>query len=162
VEEARGDAGLSVAERLAHVNNRFLDSLRHRTAFDAAGREGTATDLSALAGHKYCLLTTFRRDGTPVPTPVWFGLADGKLYLRSEAAVAKVRRVRNDPRVRVAPCSFRGKPLGPSTEARARVLPPEEEERAEAAISANYGTFRKVYEGMGGGLELVYLEVTPA
>jgi PPOX class probable F420-dependent enzyme len=154
---------VTITEKLAHANNRFLDSLRHSTAFEAAAREGTASDLSALRGHKYALLTTFRRDGTPVPTPVWFGLGDdGRAYVRSEAAAAKVRRVRNDPRARLAPCSFRGKPLGPSTEARARVLPAGEEERAEAAIAANYGAGRRIYEGMGGGLELVYLEVTPA
>ena len=66
-----------------------------------------------LRGHKYCLLVTYKRSGEPVPTPVWFGLGDGKLYVRSEAGVAKVRRIRNDPRVRVAPCTVRGKPLGP-------------------------------------------------
>jgi uncharacterized protein len=162
VEEARGDAGLSLAEKIARANNRFLDGIRHRSAFDAAAQEGTARDFSALRGHKYALLTTFRRDGTPVPTPIWFGLGgDGKLYLRTEGAAAKVRRVRNDPRARVAPCTVRGKPVGPTTEARARVLPAEEEERAEAAISANYGLGRRIYEGMGGGLELVYLEVAP-
>jgi uncharacterized protein len=161
VEEARGDAGLTLIERLARANNRFLDSLRHRQAFEAAAQDGTARDVSALEGHKYCLLTTFRRDGTPVPSPVWFGLADGKVYFRSEAGVGKVKRVRNDPHVRVAPCSFRGKPLGPATEATARVLRTEEEARAEAAIGANYGAGRRIYEGMGGGLELVYVEVTP-
>jgi PPOX class probable F420-dependent enzyme len=162
VEEARGDAGLTLSESLARANNRFLDRLRHRKAFEAAGRAGTARDVSALEGHKYCHLTTFRRDGTPVPSPVWFGLGDGKLYLRSEAHVGKVKRVRNDPHVRVAPCSFRGKPLGPATEGTARVLSADEEARAEAAIGANYGAGRRVYEGMGGGLELVYLEVTPS
>jgi PPOX class probable F420-dependent enzyme len=149
-------------DRLARANNRFLDSLRHRTAFEAAKHDGTAHDVSALEGHKYCLLTTFRRDGTPVPSPVWFGLGDGKLYLRSEARVGKVKRVRNDPHVRVAPCSFRGKPLGPATEGTARVLPPEEEARAEAAIGANYGGGRRIYQGLGGDRELVYLEVTPS
>jgi PPOX class probable F420-dependent enzyme len=152
---------VSLAERAAHLNNRFLDGIRHRRAFEATGQEGTAHDLSALEGHKYCLLTTFRRDGTPVPTAVWFGLGDGRLYFRSEAQVGKVRRIRNNAHARVAPCSFRGKPLGPATEATGRVLPPEEEARAEAAIAANYGAGRRIYEGMGGGLELVYVEVTP-
>ena len=115
-----------------------------------------------MQGHKYCLLVTYKRGGEGVPTPVWFGLADGKLYVRSEANVAKVKRVRNDPRVRVAPCTVRGKPLGPPAEGRARLLEqPGEGAKAEAALQANYGLGRKVY---GGTLRAgaVYLEVTPA
>ena len=118
-----------------------------------------------LRDHKYCLLVTYKRSGEAVPTPVWFGLDDGKLYARSEAAVAKVKRIRNDPRVRVAPCTVRGKPLGPPAEGRARVLEqPSDEEEAEAALRANYGLGRRVYEGAGGvlGAETVYLEITPA
>ena len=117
-----------------------------------------------LRGHKYCLLVTYRRSGEPVPTPVWFGLGDGKLYVRSEAAVAKVRRIRNDPRVRVAPCTVRGKPLGRPADGRARVLDDaRDEEEAEAALRANYGLGRRVYEGAGAalGAETVYLEITP-
>ncbi len=117
-----------------------------------------------LRRHKYCLLVTYKRSGEAVPTPVWFGLGDGKLYVRSEANVAKVKRVHNDPRVRVAPCTVRGKPVGPPAEGRARVLDqPSNEEKAEAALQANYGLGRKVYEGAGGafGVRTVYLEITP-
>ena len=108
---------------------------------------------------------TYKRSGEAVPTPVWFGLGDGKVYVHSEATVAKVKRIRNDPRVRVAPCTGRGKPLGPPAEGRARVLDhPSDEGVAEAAMRANYGLGRKVYEGAGGAFwgEMVYLEITPA
>lgn len=118
-----------------------------------------------LLGHKYCLLVTYRRSGEAVPTPVWFGLDDRKLYARSERDVAKVKRIRNDPRVRVAPCTVRGKPLGPPAEGRARVLDePEDEQKAEVALSANYGLGRTVYERAGDalGAETVYLEIAPA
>ena len=117
-----------------------------------------------MRGHKYCLLVTYKRRGEAVPTPVWFGLADGKLYVRSEANVAKVKRIRNDLHVRVAPCTARGKPLGPPAEGQARVLDePSDEAKAEAALQANYGLGRKVYEGAGGalGVKAVYLEITP-
>lgn len=60
--------------------------------------------------HKYCLLTTFRKNGEPFPTPVWFGLADGKVYIGSDAAAAKVERIRNNPQVCISPCSACGKP----------------------------------------------------
>ena len=73
----------------------------------------------------------------------------------------KVKRIRNDPRVRIAPSTFRGKPLGPPLEGRARIVPEAQEEEAERVIAANYGRFRKIYEGMPSGAELVYVEIEP-
>ena len=118
-----------------------------------------------LRGQKYCLLVTYKRSGEAVPTPVWFGLDEGNVYVRSEANVAKVKRIGNDPHVRVAPCTARGKPLGPPAEGRARVLhEASDKERAEAALEANYGLGRKIYEGVGGtlGVATVYLEISSA
>jgi PPOX class probable F420-dependent enzyme len=155
-----------VAERplIARFSDRVYLRMRHKRAWSSAREEPAGTP-DSLRGHKYALLTSFRRSGDPVPTPVWFGVGDdGRLYLRSESQVGKVKRIRNDPRVRMAPCSFRGKPLGPPIEGEARILPPGEEERAEAAIAANYGAFRRLYERGGErvGAETVYIEITPA
>lgn len=100
-----------------------------------------------------------------MPTPVWFGLDDqGLLYFHSEPRSAKVRRIRNDPHVRVAPCNMRGKPMGAAAEGRARVVGEEENARAEAVIQANYGLGRRLYEAPidRSGLDFVYVEVTPA
>ena len=139
--------------------------MRHRDAWSsaAAGTVAPEHGFESLRGHKYCLLTTFRKSGEPVPTPVWFGLTDGKVYLRSEASVGKVKRIRNNPRVRVAPSTVRGKPLGLPAEGQARVLASNESEQAERAIAANYGLFRRLYEGFGNRLpiDLVYIEVEP-
>jgi uncharacterized protein len=161
VEEARGDAGLN-ARRL-ELQNRFYDRLRSRAARRAAEHRTTG-GFDHLNRHKYCLIVTFKRDGSAVPTPVWFGLdADRRLYFRTGADVAKVRRIRNDPRVLVAPCTVRGKPLGPSVEAKARVLSAGEKEHAEAAIQSNYGLGRRLYERAADavGAEEAYLEVVP-
>jgi PPOX class probable F420-dependent enzyme len=143
--------------------NRFYHWIRHPSARSLAGEEQTVSGFEHLRGHKYCLLVTYKRNGEAVPTPVWFGLSDGKLYVRSEADVAKVKRIRNDPRVRVGPCTVRGKPLGPPTDGRAQVLEPSHGTEAERALQANYGLGRKVYEGFGGaiGVDTVYLEITP-
>jgi PPOX class probable F420-dependent enzyme len=145
--------------------DRFYDRMRHRDAFTAAGAEPTVHGFDALRGSKYCLLVSFRRSGEPVPTPVWFGLAaDGRLYVRTEAEAAKVKRIRANSRVRLAPSTSRGKPSGPLAEGEARVLAaPEEEERAEKALKANYGLGRRIYEGVSEplGVRTVYLEVTP-
>jgi PPOX class probable F420-dependent enzyme len=146
------------------VLDRLYDRMRHRDAFAAARSEPTVQGFDSLRGHKYCLLISFRRSGDPVPTPVWFGRDDaGRLYVRTEADAAKVKRIRADARVRIAPANARGKPTGPLAGGRARVLDGHEEAHAESAIQANYGLGRRLYEGMSEplGVRTVYLEVTP-
>jgi uncharacterized protein len=149
--------------RITAAIDRVVLKTRHSEAWDAAEADPVdwGVGLASLRGRKYCLLTTYRRDGEPMPSPVWFGVADGKLYLSSEDAIGKVKRIRNDPRVRIAPATSRGKPLGPPIEGLARILPPEEAARAERAIAANYGLGRKLYEGAGHTLSVarVYVEV---
>jgi PPOX class probable F420-dependent enzyme len=151
---------MSVAERCSNGWNRFMGRIRDARALDVT--EATTTGLGHLQGHKYCLLVTFRRSGEPVPTPVWFGLDGDRLFARSERRLGKVKRIEAEPRVLIAPCDSRGKPLGPAADARARLLGPEDEAVAEAAIQANFGVGRKLYEGvaMNLGPEGVYLEVT--
>ena len=149
------------------LSDKVFLRIRHRDAWGSATAQAVdpARGFEPLAGHKYALLTTFRRSGDPVPTPIWFGVGeDGHLYLRSERDTGKVKRIRNVGRVRVAPSNARGKPLGPPVEGRARILPSEEEERAERAIQSNYGRFRRIYEGAGNrmGVDAVYIEIEPA
>jgi uncharacterized protein len=149
---------MSLARRL----NRFLDRLRAQEAFEVAARPGTARDFSSLRGHKYCLLVSFRRSGEPVPTPVWFGLEGERAYFNTRERNAKVKRIHRNPRVKVGPCSFRGKPLGPLAEGNARLVPHAEEREAEAALRSNYGLVRRAYYGTFGGRgdPTVYVEVT--
>jgi uncharacterized protein len=151
---------MSVAERFADLWNGFLGRIRHR---EAGGLEGSDRhDFGEFTGHKHCLVVTYRRSGEAVPTPVWFGIADEKVYFRSEERVGKIKRIRANDRVLVAPCDSRGKPLGEGVEARARILPAAEEERAEEAIQSNFGVGRRMYEGvaMSLGPRGVYVEVT--
>ena len=70
----------------------------------------------------YLSLVTFRRDGREVATPVWFADVGGRLYVYTEAGSGKVKRLRNDPRVRVAECTFAGKVTGPWREGTAKLL----------------------------------------
>jgi PPOX class probable F420-dependent enzyme len=152
-------------QSLVKLTDRFYDRMRDPAAYAAASGEATASDFTSLRGAKYCLLVSYRRSGEPVPTPVWFGLdAQGRLYVHTAAGAGKVKRIRANPRVRVAPANPRGKPTGPLAEGTACVLAGEEEARAEAALRSNYGLGRAVYEGVSGplGVDSVYLEVTPA
>jgi uncharacterized protein len=144
--------------------DRFYDRIRHRSAPSVGDPQRLAEGFGHLRGHNYCLLATYKRNGDVVPTPVWFGLADGHVYVQTEASAAKVRRIRNNPNVRIAPCTVRGKPRGPASVGRARVLEKAEDRQiAEAAIEANYGLGRKLYRRLIGTPEAdaVYLEVVP-
>src|SRR5205807_1092134 len=86
---------------------KIYDRMRHRAAFEVAKVPGAAPDFEGFRRFRQCLVVTFKRSGEPVPAPVNFGLsADGRLYFRTEADVAKVRRLRRDPHVRVCPCTF--------------------------------------------------------
>jgi PPOX class probable F420-dependent enzyme len=153
-----------MSDKRLGLQNRFYDRIRSGAARRAAEGTPARGSFDALRGHKYGLVVTFKRDGTGVPTPVWFGLDEaGRLYFRTGADVAKVRRLRRDPRVLVAPCTVRGKPRGPSIEGTARLCGPEEKEHAEAAIQSNYGLGRRLYEGAAdavGGDE-AYVEIAP-
>jgi PPOX class probable F420-dependent enzyme len=78
--------------------------------------------LRDLAQERYISLTTFKRDGTPVSTPVWVAGDDGRLLVWTEASSWKVKRIRRDSHVRVAPCSATGKVRGEAVDAQAAIL----------------------------------------
>ncbi len=90
-----------------------------------------------LRGHRQLLLTTYRRDGTPVATPVWFVIHRGRVFFSTQVKAGKVKRLRRDPRVLVAPCTLFGHALGPSLPARARLLQGQEAETARRAVNRN-------------------------
>jgi PPOX class probable F420-dependent enzyme len=87
---------------------------------------------------KYISLKTFRKNGVGVATPVWFGEEDGKLYVMTRSDLGKAKRIRNNPQVRVAPSTIRGKVTGPEFPATARILPPDEHSRARQTINRKY------------------------
>ena len=96
----------------------------------------------------YLLLTTFKRDGTGVPTPVWFAAAGGKLYLYSAKNAGKVKRVRATGRVEVCPCSMRGRPTGPAITGQGVVLPDARTAFVFGLLKSKYGwRFRLVNLG---------------
>ena len=93
---------------------------------------------SAIHGQKYISFTTFRKNGEPVATPVWFGEDGDRLYVMTRSDMGKTKRIRNNPQVRVAPCTIRGKVTGPEFAAVARILPPEEHAHARQTIDRKY------------------------
>lgn len=125
-------------------------------------------DSETFARFKYCQLVTFRRNGTPMPTPVWFAVRDGRLLVKTETPSGKVKRIRNDARVEVAPCTLRGRLRGAFVAGRARLLAAEEEPAAEAVLRRRYGVGRKIFALVVEplfhlrGQRSVYLEIAPA
>lgn len=89
----------------------------------------------ALSPHKNMLLTTFKKDGTPVPTPVTVAVDEGRIFFRTYSDAWKFKRMRRNPHVEVAPATFRGKPLGPTMPARARRLGGEDAAVARRALA---------------------------
>ena len=94
---------------------------------------------AALNGHRYALLTTFRRTGRPVTTPVWFAVVDGRVYFRTADSTGKAKRLRRNSRVRIAPCTVRGRATGPDIDATARRLGPQESGAVRRAFGQRYG-----------------------
>lgn len=97
---------------------------------------------ASIRGQKYISLITFRKTGVGVATAVWFGEDDGKLYVMTRSDMGKTKRIRNNPQVRVAPCTMRGTVTGAEIAATARILPPEEHARARQGINRKYWAAR--------------------
>jgi len=97
------------------------------------------TNLSQFASRRYISLETYRRNGTPVRTTVWFVEHNGELMFYTMAASGKAKRMRRDPRVRVAPCDARGNVKGEWVEGRARPLEGEQASLAYAMLDRKYG-----------------------
>jgi PPOX class probable F420-dependent enzyme len=95
--------------------------------------------LDLLARTPYVLLTTFRRDGTPVATPVWVVRDVDELLVWTNPQAGKVKRIRANGRAELAPCSRGGTPLGRSVPATGRVLGPDEIGRVVPALVDKYG-----------------------
>jgi len=91
-----------------------------------------------IHGQKYISLTTFRKNGTAVPTPVWFGEENDKLYVMTRGDSWKAKRLRNNPQVRIAACTIRGKVTGPEFPATVRILPQQDWPRARQLINQKY------------------------
>ncbi len=129
-------------------------------------RAATAAALAALADQQFILLTTFRRSGAAVPTTVWFANAGDRLLFQTGPEAGKLKRIRANSRVTLAPSTRVGEPLGPALSARARILSGDEAAAADAALHAKYGEARTRLMGQmghaGGMMERAYIAIEVA
>jgi uncharacterized protein len=118
---------------------------------------------SALQGYRYLNLTTFRKNGTPVVTTVWFVQMDECVYLWTAKTSGKVKRIRNNSTVQIAPSTHLGRPCAPGIEGSARILPTGEQHAAEQLMIQKYGWQKRMFALIWRlqRREHVYIEITP-
>ncbi len=123
---------------------------------------------AALGEASFVSLTTFRRSGAPVSTPVWVAADEDDLVVLTPAGSGKVKRLRNDARVELRPCSRRGvvAPGAPTVAGRATVEPAAVE-HVRSLIRAKYGLEYRIFMLIErvvarGEQERVGLRITPA
>lgn len=124
---------------------------------------GIIIPVTALQGYRYLNLTTFRKNGVPVITTVWFALANAKIYVWTAKESGKVKRIRHNAKVQIAPSTHLGRPRGPSVAATTRILSVTEQRTVEPVMNRKYGWQKKFFELLARlqGHEQLYLEITP-
>jgi PPOX class probable F420-dependent enzyme len=105
---------------------------------DHPERQQQATVELPVIGGKYLSITSFKRNGSGVATPVWFVQEAGQLLVQTDADSGKVKRIRRNPQVLVAPCTATGRLLADPVPARAELLPDAELGRVGRLLAAKY------------------------
>ena len=98
-----------------------------------------ADALAPFHGRRYFNLESYRRDGRAVRTPLWFVELEGELAFYTMEASGKVKRLRRNPRVRIAPCDARGNVKGDWVDGTVRAITGEEYRRVHAMLNRKYG-----------------------
>jgi|SRR5215469_8497883 len=107
-------------------------------------------DTAQFSDAKYLSLETFRKTGVGVRTPVWFASDPGssgvkaRLYVYTLPDSGKVKRIRNNPKVRVAPCNMRGDLRGDWIDAQARLCAGDEAIRGQKLLVEKYGLAKRI------------------
>ena len=100
--------------------------------------------MAEFAGEKYVNVASYRKNGSAVYTPMWFAEDGGVLYVYSLASAGKVKRIRNNPRVKIAPCDVRGKPKGAWVEALAEIVDASKAEYGHKLLNKKYGLMKSL------------------
>jgi len=104
----------------------------------SAGRPYGPDTAAPVFRGRYLSITSYKRDGRGVATPVWFVPRDGRLLVETDAASGKVKRIRRNPQVRVAVCTAGGRLRGQQVPAAAEILPDSEIAAVERLIADKY------------------------
>ena len=120
--------------------------------------------LEPLVRQRTILLTTYRRDGTPVGTPVHVAVEGDRAFVRTWDTTGKLKRIRRNPGVEVRPSTFGGRPTGAAIRARARVLEGEESAHVSRMLARKYPVLHGLLIPLAHrlrGNETMYIELRP-
>ena len=107
-------------------------------------------DFESLKKQQYLNIETFRKSGEGVRTPVWFVEDDGKVFIRTVADSGKVKRIRRNPQVMIAPCKMDGAVTGDWFPANAREITDKEaDQKVNRLLDKKYGLMKKIF-GLSG------------
>lgn len=147
--------------RFRRFQSAVFARIRHRDAATVPAGQASDWNPRMLRG-RHCVLVTYRRDGTPVATPIWFAVDGDRVFVRTGSDAYKVKRIRRNPAVLLAPSTSRGRPTGAAMPGHARVLDRDEEPVAERALRARHGLLRRFYsKTVDSRLPTVYLQIGP-
>jgi hypothetical protein len=105
------------------------------------------SNTSQFDNARFFSLETYRKNGQPMPTAVWFAALDGGYVFQTQLNAGKVKRIRNNPRVRIAPCDQRGKVLGEYVDASAQVITGTPLAlAAQQVLAKKYGLQKKLFD----------------
>lgn len=109
-------------------------------------------------------IETFRKNGVGVKTPVWFAIEDGNVFIYTEAHTWKMKRARNNKRVRIAPCKFSGDLVGEWIDAEAAIVEEDAlKQHIDALLTRKYGLLKRFFDLLGrfSKGEKGYLHIKP-
>ena len=104
-----------------------------------------SAERDAILTAQYVALTTYRRDGTPVTTPVWAAAEGTSLYLFTNAAAGKVKRLHNSSRAAIAPCTATGTITGAQLPAEAFNLASDQMPQVWRLLTKKYGMAARLF-----------------
>ena len=119
-------------------------------------------NLASFDGEKYISIESFKKNGEGVKTPVWFVLHNGVFYVYTEADSWKVKRIRNNPRVRVAVCNVRGAVKGPWLDATGSIIEGDERRAADTLLDRKYFMKRIANLVPGRRARRAMIKISPA
>lgn len=103
-------------------------------------------NLDLFKKEQYINLETFRKNGVGVKTPVWFVEVNGELCFTTEPQSGKVKRMRNNPAVKIAPCKMDGTVTGEWLPASIRFMQGDEIQIVDKQYSKKYGLMKVLFE----------------
>jgi len=117
--------------------------------------------LDQFLDHKYINLETYKKDGTPVRTPVWFVIDNDLIYVITRESTGKVKRLKNNHDVRIVLCSFKGEPKNEWIKGKAEKITGEKADMVINLRKKKYGMSARLVGLLRKGNSIVYsIELT--